>query len=101
MRQKSYRRFAIALLALGSLAVVAQGCSERRYERTTGVDSPQRFVQQQSQPALAAPEPAPVQRAAAPQARVLEVPPAAVAEPEQPTIVLRQPPRGPPGHPAP
>ena len=33
-----------------------------------------------------------MQRAAAPQARVLEVPPAAVAEPEQPTIVLRQPP---------
>lgn len=88
MRQNSYRRFAIALLALGSLAVVAQGCADRRYERVSGVGSPVPVAQRQIQPALVAPTRAP---APAQQTRVLEVPPVAVAEPAPQTIILRQP----------
>lgn len=93
MRQNSYRRFAIALFALGSLAVVAQGCADRRYERVSGVGSPAPVVQRQIQPALVAPEPrpAPALQAPAQQERVPEVPRVAVAEPAPQTIILRQP----------
>jgi len=57
MRQTSIRRFAIGILALGAVAVLAQGCSERRYERVNELRStsaPAPAVQQ-VQPTLVAP----------------------------------------------
>ncbi len=55
MRQISFRRLAIGITALAALAVVTQGCSERRYERVTSrVDAPAP-IQQRVQPATVAP----------------------------------------------
>ncbi|MDF1719730.1 MAG: polysaccharide export protein [Minwuia sp.] len=76
MRQNSFRRFAIAMLALGAVAVVAQGCSDRRYERVTSATATAPVAQQRVQPALVAPAPA-----AVPQRRVLAAPETVIVRP--------------------
>ncbi|GJL87953.1 MAG: hypothetical protein DHS20C03_16620 [Minwuia thermotolerans] len=55
MRQNSIRRLAIGIMALAAVAVVTQGCSERRYERVTSRASAPAPVVQQVQPTAVAP----------------------------------------------
>lgn len=69
MRQNSLRRLAIGITALAALAVVTQGCSERRYERATSRVSAPAPIEQRVQPTTVAP-----------------VTPAVRALPEQPVV---------------
>ncbi len=79
MRQNSIRRLAIGIMALAAVAVVTQGCSERRYERVTSRASAP--VAPQVQRTTVAPA---LPAAEAPETRlVLETPPQPVASESQ------------------